>query len=98
MQCFHSLSLVPVATLLAVTAAPVFFAAAEANAQTPAKATATAKVTPAGCDNAAINWFKPGEFEAARRLAKKDKRLLVIKGISFGVDDAGAQCATKGMW
>ena len=61
-------------------------------------APAQAKVTPAGCDNTAIQWFKPGEFAAARKLAKKSKRLLVIKGISFGVDDVGAKCATKGKW
>ena len=51
-----------------------------------------------GCDPAAIRWFIPGEFKEALERAKEEKRLLIIKGISFGVDDAGAKCATKGKW
>ncbi len=51
-----------------------------------------------GCDPSAIQWFIPGQFKQALQRAKEEKRLLVIKGISFGVDDAGAQCATKGKW
>jgi len=51
-----------------------------------------------GCDPSAIRWFIPGEFKAAQKRAKEEKRLLIIKGISFGVDDAGAKCATKGKW
>lgn len=51
-----------------------------------------------GCDPSAIQWFVPGQFEKALARAKEEKRLLVIKGISFGVDDAGAKCATKGKW
>jgi len=57
-----------------------------------------AKTKVLGCDKTAIQWFKPGEFEIALARAKKNKRLLIIKGISFGVDDAGAKCATKGKW
>ncbi len=51
-----------------------------------------------GCDPSAIRWFVPGEFKAAQERARAEKRLLIIKGISFGVDDAGAKCATKGKW
>jgi hypothetical protein len=51
-----------------------------------------------GCDPSAIRWFIPGQFQDARARAKAEKRLLVIKGISFGVDDVGAKCATKGKW
>ncbi|MCA8954868.1 MAG: hypothetical protein KDC87_02275 [Planctomycetes bacterium] len=51
-----------------------------------------------GCDRTAIRWLKPGEFEQARARAQRDNRLLLIKGISFGVDDEGARCATKGRW
>jgi hypothetical protein len=51
-----------------------------------------------GCDPSAIRWFIPGQFKEALARAKAEKRLLVIKGISFGVDDVGAKCATKGKW
>ena len=51
-----------------------------------------------GCDASAIRWFIPGEFKEALERAKEEKRLLIIKGITFGVDAAGAKCATKGKW
>ncbi len=54
--------------------------------------------TDLGCDRSAIRWFIPGQFQDAREQARKEKRLLIIKGISFGVDTAGAKCATKGKW
>jgi hypothetical protein len=50
------------------------------------------------CDRTAIAWMLPGDFEQALARAQKEQRILVIKGISFGVDDAGAKCATKGVW
>ena len=50
------------------------------------------------CDRTAIQWVLPGDFEQARARAQKEQRILVIKGISFGVDTAGAKCATKGVW
>lgn len=54
---------------------------------------------PAACtDRSAIRWHTPGEFEAARKEAETEKRLLLIKGIAFGVDAAGAKDATKGCW
>jgi hypothetical protein len=49
-------------------------------------------------DRTAIRWHGPGEFAAARERAEHEKRLLLIKGISFGVDELGASCATKGRW
>jgi len=52
----------------------------------------------APCDRSAIRWFVPGEFEAARRKAEEEGRFLLLKGISFGIDDLGATSATKGRW
>ena len=49
-------------------------------------------------DTTNIEWFLPGNFEAAEKRAQESKRIILIKGISFGVDDAGAACATKGRW
>ena len=53
---------------------------------------------PASQDGTAIEWFTPGKFDAARMKAEMEHRLLLIKGIAFGVDEAGAACATKGCW
>jgi hypothetical protein len=50
------------------------------------------------CDRTAIAWVLPGDFPQALARAQKEQRILLIKGISFGVDDAGAKCATKGVW
>ena len=49
-------------------------------------------------DPAAIQWFTPGSFEEARQAAVRRKRLMMIKGIAFGIDAVGAKCATKGCW
>ena len=51
-----------------------------------------------GSDPNAIEWFGPGQFESALARATKERRILMIKGISFGVDEVGARCATKGRW
>jgi hypothetical protein len=54
---------------------------------------------PTACtDRTAIRWRVPGEFEDARKEAEKEKRLLLVKGIAFGVDELGAKDATKGCW
>ncbi len=45
-----------------------------------------------------IDWVLPGEFDAALARARREGKLLLIKGVSFGIDDAGAKCATKGKW
>ena len=50
------------------------------------------------CDTTAIRWKLPHQFLEARKEAIATKRLLILKGIAFGVDKAGAQCATAGNW
>lgn len=47
---------------------------------------------------AQIVWTHPGDFEKARERARTENRILIIKGIAFGVDEEGARCATKGDW
>lgn len=60
---------------------------------------AAAAADPAACtDRSAIRWHLPGDFESARKAADKEQRLLLIKGIAFGVDEVGAKDATKGCW
>lgn len=49
-------------------------------------------------DKTAIQWFTPGSFAAARLQAENSRRMMMIKGIAFGVDEVGAKCATKGCW
>lgn len=80
------------------TIAFVLMTSADNFAQDSSETTTPIEKAGLGCDKTAIEWLKPGEFEVARSRAQKEKRLLIIKGISFGVDDAGAKCATKGMW
>ena len=76
------------ATCLPVTAAQAGFAVASD----------ATEETELGCDASAIRWILPGHFEDARERAVRERRIVVIKGISFGVNDAGAKCATKGTW
>jgi hypothetical protein len=45
-----------------------------------------------------ITWFIPGKFAEARQAAQTQKRILMVKGIAFGIDAVGAKCATKGCW
>lgn len=71
-----------------VVMALVLAPAAWADETTPAERRATA----------AIEWKLPHQFDEALAEAKKTNRLLLIKGVSFGIDDAGAKCATKGKW
>lgn len=49
-------------------------------------------------DPTAIQWFTPGSFEKAQKAAQTQKRLMMIKGIAFGVDAEGAKNAIKGCW
>lgn len=49
-------------------------------------------------DTSAIEWVLPADFDAALERAKVENRLLLIKGVSFGIDEAGASCATAGTW
>ncbi|MHC5019102.1 MAG: hypothetical protein ACYTGX_03105 [Planctomycetota bacterium] len=65
-----------------------------------AAATPVAAQEPAqrGGDPEVINFIYPGEFAKALEQAKRRNRCLIIKGVAFGVDAAGAECATKGHW
>ncbi len=45
-----------------------------------------------------IEWVLPGHFADAVARGKAEQRLILIKGVSFGIDVAGAGCATKGKW
>ncbi len=51
-----------------------------------------------GTNTNSIRWHLPGSFDHARARARDEGRLLLIKGISFGIDEVGATCATKGKW
>lgn len=50
------------------------------------------------CQSHGIRWHLPGDFDEVVKLARKQGRLILIKGISFGIDELGAKCATKGKW
>ena len=58
----------------------------------------TAFLAAAQPDRSAIEWTLPGKFREACEKARASNRLIIIKGISFGVDEEGARCATKGDW
>ena len=49
-------------------------------------------------DAEVVNFFLPGQFDKVKAEAKKLDRLILIKGVAFGVDKIGATCATKGKW
>lgn len=53
---------------------------------------------PLVCDDSAIDWVLPGHFPDAWERARAERRILLIKGVSFGIDAAGAKCATEGTW
>lgn len=50
------------------------------------------------CNAEAIDWVLPGDFEEALEKSREKSRLLLIKGLGFGLDELGAQCATQGCW
>ena len=77
-------SILPFVLLCALAAPPVL--AAQQHATSPT------------CDTTNIRWVLPGDFATAQRRARAEHRLILVKGISFGVDDAGARCATDGTW
>lgn len=54
--------------------------------------------SPAGYDPLAIEWTLPGTFDDALAEARDTARILLIKGVSFGIDELGATCASKGDW
>jgi hypothetical protein len=49
-------------------------------------------------DERSIRWHFPHEFEEARARSRGESRILLVKGVSFGIDEEGATCATKGRW
>ncbi len=49
-------------------------------------------------DSEVVEFILPGQFDKAKAKAKKENRLILIKGVGFGVDKTGASCATKGKW
>jgi hypothetical protein len=49
-------------------------------------------------DECSIRWHFPHQFEEALARSKAENRILIIKGVSFGIDEEGATCATKGKW
>jgi hypothetical protein len=51
-----------------------------------------------GHDPTNIRWHLPAEFDTALDRARKEQRMLLIKGVSFNIDEAGAKCASKGTW
>ena len=50
------------------------------------------------CDPSAIEWVLPGHFEAALARARAENRILLIQGVSFGIDAIGACDARRGRW
>lgn len=57
---------------------------------------AQAECTPGVTTN--VDWVLPGGFDKAVERAKREHKLILIKGVSFGIDEVGAKCATKGKW
>ncbi len=51
-----------------------------------------------GFNSEAIDWVIPGEFKNALDQSKQQERILLIRGLGFGLDELGATCATKGCW
>ena len=46
----------------------------------------------------AVQSLAPGEFDDARRTADKPRRLPILEGVAFGIDERGSNSATKGTW
>jgi hypothetical protein len=88
----------PFRSLLATFVAVLAVAVAPSRSQAPAGAAPASDAAVPACDTASIGWVLPGRFPAALARARAERRILLIKGISFGVDEAGATCATKGVW
>ena len=42
--------------------------------------------------------FTPGAFQEALDLARAESRMLLVKGVAFGMDELGASAPTKGHW
>jgi len=50
------------------------------------------------CDPSAIEWVLPGHFDDALARARAEDRILLIQGVSFGIDEIGACDARRGRW
>lgn len=85
---------IPAATTFAAAALAVLAATTHAAAQSPTTAAPAASAT----NSTNIEWVLPGNFEVARSRAAKEERILIVKGVSFGIDSIGAGCAQKGRW
>ena len=86
-----------VAAVSTLTAAPLWGAAQDPSPRVSPPTPATQEAPPP-CDTNAIRWVLPADFDVALRRARAESRLLLIKGVSFGIDAEGAKCATKGRW
>ncbi|MDB4778025.1 hypothetical protein OAG68_01050 [bacterium] len=51
-----------------------------------------------GFNSEAIDWVIPGEFKDALDRSRQQERILLVRGLGFGLDELGATCATKGCW
>lgn len=51
-----------------------------------------------GFNDEKIDWYYPNDFDSAKESAKDNVRILLVKGLGFGLDELGATCATKGCW
>ena len=49
-------------------------------------------------DPTVVEFILPGHFKEALAASTERNRCLLVKGVAFGVDAAGAVCATKGHW
>lgn len=49
-------------------------------------------------DTEVIDFVYPGNFAEVLKRAKARNRPFLIKGVAFGVNAEGAECATKGHW
>ena len=50
------------------------------------------------CDSRSIQWIFPGNLSEARERCRRENRLLLIKGVSFGIDEEGLRSPTMGTW
>lgn len=64
----------------------------------PSFVSAQAKSDQREIGNREIQWVFPGNFDDAEKRADEEGRILIIKGLGFGLDETGATCATKGDW
>ena len=49
-------------------------------------------------DDTVVAFVCPGSFAEARQRASEERRPLLVKGVAFGMDEAGATTPTRGHW